>query len=140
MDRLTKKQRSWNMSRIRPKNTTPEIKLRKVLFLNGFRYRINYNILGKPDIAFPKAKIAIFIHGCFWHRHGCENSVVPKTNRSFWLKKFNSNTKRDILVEKFLKKEKWKVIIIWECELDNNFNKVTSKLIHLLKPKLKRNL
>lgn len=107
------------MSRIRSKNTKPELILRKFLHKSGYRYRVNLSILGKPDIVFTKKKIAVFVHGCFWHRHGCKNSVMPKTNTEFWEKKLNQNVKRDKEVKNLLAKEGWKQLIVWECELEN---------------------
>lgn len=106
------------MSRIRSKNTKPEIIVRKFLFSKGYRYRINYKLPGKPDIVFPGRRIAIFIHGCFWHRHSCKNFVMPKTNTDFWQNKIEGNVTRDLLVVKKLKADGWKVRIIWECELE----------------------
>ena len=96
MDIWDKKKRSEVMSKIRSKNTKPEMTLRKALFANGYRYRINYKKLpGKPDIVFPKYKTAIFVHGCFWHGHdiNCIDSHIPKTNTSFWIEKIRNGIK-----------------------------------------------
>ena len=118
-DVLTKEQRSYNMSMIKAKNTRPEIVLRKLLSSHGIRgYRIHYKLTGKPDIVFPKKKIAVFIDGCFWHKcHEC--FVKPETNRGFWNKKIDSNVKRDRIVNLELKEKGWKVIRIWEHEIKN---------------------
>ena len=106
------------MSRIGSKNTTPEIKVRKFLFSNGFRYRLhNKELPGSPDISNKSRKIAIFVNGCFWHRHGCDKTSNPKSNVDFWEKKFNENIERDNKAYKQLKTEGWSVIIIWECEI-----------------------
>lgn|SRR3990167_4125941 len=120
MDVLTPSQRSFNMSRIYSKNTSLEIKLRKLLSAAGVRgYRLHYKITGKPDIVFPKKKMAIFIDGCFWH--GCNKDYIkPKTNKKFWLLKIEKNIKRDRKVNRLLKKQGWKVVRLWEHEILNN--------------------
>lgn len=128
MDRLTKLRRSWNMSRIRSTDTQPEIILRKYLHKSGFRYRVRYKLTGKPDLVFPKNKIAIFVHGCFWHQHGCNNSVIPKTNTSFWLKKLINNVARDKFVLKELRRKKWKVKKVWECQLETNQKEIFDRI------------
>lgn len=119
-DKLTKKRRSWNMSRIKGTNTKPEILVRKTLFAHGYRYKLNYKLEGKPDIVFPKDKVAVFVHGCFWHQHGCKDTYRPKTNKKFWNKKLDKNILRDRLVREKLETDGWTVIYIWECELKNN--------------------
>lgn len=118
-DVLTKKQRSYCMSRIRNRGTQPELLLRKALSKAGIKgYRLNYRLTGKPDIVFPKIKIAIFIDGCFWHK--CPACFIkPGTNRGFWNKKIASNLKRDKIVSVKLKEKGWQVIRIWEHELKN---------------------
>ncbi len=120
MDRISKNRRSWNMSRIKNRDTKPELKVRRLLYAKGYRYRVNYRARGRPDIAFPSRKVAVFIHGCFWHRHGCENSHKPKTNRRFWENKIASNVRRDGIIVKDLAEEGWKTIIIWECETERD--------------------
>jgi DNA mismatch endonuclease (patch repair protein) len=111
--------RSYNMSRIRSKDTKPEMVVRKFLHANGFRYRLHVkNLPGKPDIVLPKYKTVIFIHGCFWHGHkGCKYFVVPKTRTQWWLTKIVSNRNNDRRNAKRLRLEQWKVITIFECEL-----------------------
>ncbi len=118
-DVLTKKQRSYNMSMIRGKNTQPEIILRKAVLGAGIRgYRLNYKLPGKPDIVFPKNKIAIFIDGCFWHK--CPKCFIkPETNKKFWDNKIDSNVKRDRFVNVELREKGWKIIRIWEHEINN---------------------
>lgn len=115
----TPEQRSFNMSRIRSKNTKPEEMVRKYLFSQGFRYRKNDPRLpGKPDIVLPKYKTVIFVNGCFWHGHtGCRYFVWPKNNEDFWKEKINSNIDRDKQIVKRLADLGWNVIVIWECEL-----------------------
>lgn len=128
MDKLTKERRSWNMSRIRSKDTTPEKKVRSILHKMGYRFRLHKKDLpGNPDIVLPKYKTVIEVRGCYWHRHkGCKDTTTPKTNTAFWLKKFESNVKRDKENKKKLEALDWKVIVIWECEVKNG--KMTKKL------------
>jgi DNA mismatch endonuclease (patch repair protein) len=113
--------RSYNMSRIKGKDTKPEMLVRKFLFSEGFRYRLHDKKLpGKPDIVLPKYKTVIFIHGCFWHGHGgCKYYVVPKTRTEWWLEKIGKNIVNDEKAVKALVEHGWKVILIWECELKN---------------------
>jgi len=120
----SKETRSYNMSRIRSKDTKPEMLVRKFLFSKGFRYRLHDKKLpGKPDIVLPKYKTVIFIHGCFWHGHeGCKYFVVPKTRAEWWLNKINNNTSKDEDSEVKLIDAGWKVIVIWECEVKNKTN------------------
>lgn len=114
--------RSYNMSRIRGKNTKPEELVRKYLFAQGFRYRKNdARLPGKPDIVLPKYKTVIFVNGCFWHGHsGCRYFVWPKSNAEFWKKKINGNIKRDEKNYELLVALGWQVIIVWECELKHS--------------------
>jgi DNA mismatch endonuclease, patch repair protein len=111
--------RSYNMSRIKGKDTKPEMIVRKFLFSQGFRYRLHVkNLPGKPDIVLPKYRTVIFVHGCFWHGHkGCKYFVVPKTRTEWWLTKIERNKQIDKESGKALIKAQWKVITIWECEL-----------------------
>ncbi len=111
--------RSYNMSRIKGKNTKPEMLVRKFLHENGFRYRLNYSKLpGKPDIVLPKYKTVIFINGCFWHGHkGCKFFVVPKTRTEWWIDKINGTIERDENKNRELEKIGWAVKTLWECEL-----------------------
>ncbi|MDQ3192948.1 MAG: DNA mismatch endonuclease Vsr [Bacteroidota bacterium] len=111
--------RSYNMSRIKGKNTKPEMLVRKFLFSKGFRYKLHDNALpGKPDIVLPKYKTVVLVHGCFWHGHdNCKYFIIPKTNTQWWLDKINRNKENDEANQKKLRKEKWKIIIIFECEL-----------------------
>ena len=112
------------MSKIRSKNTKPEIVIRKGLFAKGFRYRINSTKLpGKPDIVLSRYKTVIFVHGCFWHRHeGCKYAYTPKTNTEFWLDKIHSNQARDIQNKAKLETMGWKVLTVWECETRKSSN------------------
>ncbi|MBC7628100.1 very short patch repair endonuclease [Ferruginibacter sp.] len=111
--------RSYNMSRIKGKNTKPEMLVRKFLFANGFRYRLHSkNLPGKPDIVLPKYKTVIFVHGCFWHGHDeCKYFVVPKTRTDWWLNKINGNKANDAKKVQALEQAGWKVLVVWECQL-----------------------
>jgi len=124
------------MSQIKAKNTKPELVVRKFLFANGFRYRLNQKDLpGKPDIVLKKYKTAIFVNGCFWHGHkGCKYFVLPKTRTEWWLQKIKGTQKRDRKAEIELNILGWRVISIWECELktkkrEQTLNKLISKLL-----------
>jgi DNA mismatch endonuclease, patch repair protein len=132
-DVLTPDQRKYNMSRIRAKNTGPEVKLRKLLYANGARgYRIHYKLSGKPDIVFTRKKIAIFIDGCFWHK--CPVCFhAPETRKEFWMKKIQSNIDRDKKVDEKLKIDGWTVIRIWEHEVRKKPEHVVSKILDLLR-------
>jgi len=148
-DRLSRERRSWNMSRIRGKNTTPERIVRSLLHRMGYRFRLQVRILVRevrneksergtksvrplspvtrhpsprfvrPDIVLPKHKTAIFVHGCFWHRHhGCKNCTTPTHRREWWLKKLEGNATRDKLHQRALLKLGWHPIVIWECQTE----------------------
>ena len=130
MDVHDKKTRSYNMSRIKGKNTKPEEIVRKYLFSKGFRYRKNDKRLpGTPDIVLPKYKTVIFVNGCFWHGHeGCKHFVWPKDNADFWKMKIESNIMRDVRKNKELVDSGWRVITIWECEIKHDKCAVLSRL------------
>lgn len=119
MDIKSREARSRNMAKIRSRNTGPEMYIRSLLFREGLRYRVNYAAVeGKPDLYFPKYRVAVFIHGCFWHRHeGCKYAYTPKSNMEFWNRKFKVNTERDKTVARVLSEEGIRVIVIWECEI-----------------------
>ncbi len=118
MDKHTIEQRSYNMSRIKSKNTSPEIKVRKLLWSMGYRYRLNVKKLpGKPDVYIPRVATAVFIHGCFWHQHeGCKRNFMPKSRIDYWKPKLERNTAR--FAEQRLKLTEMGIytIVIWECE------------------------
>ena len=117
MDIKSAEDRSRNMAAIRSKDTKPEIFFRKLLFANGFRYRKNVNYVpGHPDLYLAKYHTAIFVHGCFWHRHkGCKYAYMPKSRQEFWNDKFEKNTRRDEEVLRQLVNEKVRCLILWEC-------------------------
>lgn len=121
-DRISKEKRSWNMSRIRGKDTKPETLLRGLLHQEGFRFRLHSpNLPGKPDIVLPKYRTVIFVHGCFWHRHkGCSNATMPKTRTEFWAEKFRRTVERDQRKQSELEALGWRVLTVWECELVSN--------------------
>ena len=119
VDKLTPERRSWNMSRIRSKNTKPELIVRSLLHRMGFRFRVNRKDLpGKPDLTLSKYRTVIFVHGCFWRRHqGCKGATTPSTRREFWEKKFTDNVARDRRNHRELRKAGWNVVVLWECEV-----------------------
>jgi len=124
-DKISVEQRSRIMSRIRSKNTKPEIIVRKYLHSLGYRFRLHDKKLpGKPDIVMKMHKTAIQVRGCFWHQHGCKYSNTPKSNKSYWLPKLKKNRERDKINDRKIKKIGWKLIVIWECKI----NKVLSKI------------
>jgi DNA mismatch endonuclease, patch repair protein len=118
MDRLSPERRSWLMSRVGNKNTTAEVRVRRAVHFRGFRYRLHRRHLpGTPDLTFPRHRIAVFVHGCFWHRHvGCSKSIDPKTRVDYWQNKFAGNVERDRRAVAELEGLGWRVHVIWECE------------------------
>lgn len=126
-DKHSKETRSYNMSRIRSKDTKPEEIVRKYLFSQGFRYRKNDSRYpGKPDIVLPKYRTVIFVNGCFWHKHdGCKYFVWPKSNVEFWKDKISKNISRDQINYELLEEQGWRVLVVWECELKKPFREET---------------
>jgi len=117
-DFLSPEERSRRMSRIRGRDTAPELALRKALHALGLRFRLHARLPGKPDIVLPRHKAAIFVHGCFWHRHdGCKVASTPKSNTAFWEEKFQRNVARDRRVTSQLEAAGWRVLVAWECQL-----------------------
>lgn len=118
-DRITPEQRSRNMQHVRGKDTKPEVYIRRLLFSDGYRYRIHSNkIPGHPDIWMKKYNTAIFVHGCFWHRHeGCKYASIPSSNSEFWNVKFAKNIARDREVVKILSEKNIRCLVIWECTI-----------------------
>lgn len=130
------------MSRIKAKDTKPEMMVRKFLFSKGFRYKLHDKMLaGKPDLVFPRLKTVVFIHGCYWHGHeGCRYFVIPKTRTDWWLDKIGKNKLRDGDNLSKLKKEGWKVITVFECKLkpavrERTLNKLQKRLSRILNDK-----
>jgi DNA mismatch endonuclease, patch repair protein len=120
-DFLTPAERSTRMSRIRSRDTLPEIALRRALHALGLRFRLdNRKLPGTPDIVLPRYKAAVFVHGCFWHRHeGCKVFTTPRSNTAFWVRKFDRNVARDARVTEKLDALGWRVFVVWECELNS---------------------
>lgn len=133
MDIWTKKKRSEVMARILGKNTKPEMAVRKVVYALGFRFRIHVKDLpGKPDIVLRRHKKIIFIHGCFWHQHACEHGGVPKSRVGYWEPKLAANKKRDRRTLNALKKIGWRVLLLWECQIEKKPQLVERKLKRFL--------
>lgn len=129
-DVLSSIQRSYCMSRIRGKDTNPERLIRNGLFAMGFRYRLHRRSLpGCPDLVLPKYRAVIFVHGCFWHKHGCELFRWPKTNSEFWREKITRNSKNDAKNVENLNSAGWRVLIVWECALRGKHRLKTENLI-----------
>ncbi len=124
--------RSYNMSRIRNKDTKPEILVRKFLFANGFRYRLNDKKLpGKPDIVLPKYQTVIFVNGCFWHGHeNCKYFKLPATRTEWWKEKIEGNIKNDRIKHELLIEAGYKVMVVWECEVKNksSFDRIINEI------------
>lgn len=138
-DRISKEQRSLNMSHIRGTETSLEIMVRKNLFKNGYRFRKNVKHLpGKPDIVLHKYNSVIFVNGCFWHHHSnCKLAYIPKSNTDFWMNKFERNMKNDRKHTRELRKMGYHVITIWECRLKKNFDGEMKRVTGLLSKYLK---
>jgi DNA mismatch endonuclease (patch repair protein) len=121
-DKLSAKRRSWNMSRIRSRDTNPEFAVRRVLHQMGYRFRLHRSDLpGKPDVVLPKHRIAVFVHGCFWHQHpGCIDCSEPKTHATYWRPKLLANVQRDRRHRRRLRSLGWLPIVIWECQTKKN--------------------
>lgn len=135
MDIWSKEKRSEVMSKIRGRNTKPEMILRSKLFKEGFRFRVHQkNLPGKPDIVLQKYKTVIFVHGCFWHYHKyCKEGRIPLSNIDFWKTKLGKNVQRDDQHKLQLEKIGWHVITIWECEIENKMDAVLINIIQTLK-------
>lgn len=120
-DVVTPEQRSRNMSKIKGKNTKPEMIVRSMCHELGLRYRLHRKDLpGTPDLVFPKHRLCLFVHGCFWHRHpGCKYAYTPKSRLDFWLPKLAKNVERDMKAKRALEVSGWRVSIIWECQTKN---------------------
>lgn len=136
-DSLTPQRRSWNMSRIRGTNTGPEKKLRSLLHRAGYRFRIHDRRLpGSPDIVLPRYRTAVFVHGCFWHRHpGCRNATTPGSRTDFWAAKFESTVARDKAKAAQLEAAGWQVVTVWECELQKAPDTVLRNVVSRLRRK-----
>ncbi len=135
MDKISEDRRSLNMSKIRSKNTKPELAVRRLLFSKGYRFRIHLRDLpGKPDIVFVRQRVAIFVHGCFWHCHdkeSCSDSRIPKSNSSYWSDKLRRNVIRDSESVAKLRQLGWRVLVFWECEVSDE-GEVLAKIEDIL--------
>lgn len=133
MDTLTSEQRSERMGRVRAKNTKPEMLVRRMVHRMGYRYQLHRRDLpGHPDLVFPSRGKIIFVHGCFWHRHGtCKNTRWPKSNLEFWKPKLERNHERDKIIRRQLQKLGWQVFIVWECQL-SKLSALTARLCAFL--------
>jgi len=110
--------RSENMRAIRGKDTQPELAIRSLVHRLGYRFRLHRKDLpGKPDLVFPARRKVIFVHGCFWHSHGCKSGLIPNSNQEFWLPKLAGNKMRDSKNLAALEDQNWKALVIWQCEL-----------------------
>ena len=134
MDIWSKEKRSEVMSRILSSNTGPERRVRKIITALGYRYRLNVKDLpGKPDIVLRRYNAIIFVHGCFWHLHSkCRDGTIPKSRTEYWEKKLLKNKKRDAKNIRKLRRQGWRVLRLWECEIDKNPDKVIKKIEKLL--------
>ncbi|MDZ7317233.1 MAG: very short patch repair endonuclease [candidate division KSB1 bacterium] len=133
-DSLTPERRRWNMSRVRSGDTKPEFLLRSLLHRAGVRFRLHrHDLPGKPDLVLPRHRLAIFVHGCFWHRHpGCRRASTPSSNRERWLAKFAKNQQRDAQVREALEAAGWRVHVVWECELMRSPQSVAETILDLV--------
>ena len=121
MDTVSRKKRSEIMSAVRSVDSKAEMQVRSILRSMGYCYRLHdKKLIGKPDIVLKKMGILIFVHGCFWHRHNCKRATMPASNVNYWEKKFKRNVQRFKEVRKALKKQGWKVIVVWECQAKSN--------------------
>lgn len=130
-DVMTQRQRRRCMSRIKGRDTKPELRLRGALWTLGFRYRLHSQLPGKPDLVFPGRRVAVFVDGCFWH--GCpEHGVRPTTNSDFWRQKLDRNISRDREVTRHLMHQGWTVIRLWEHEVESNLDDCTNRIMAAL--------
>ena len=128
-DSVDKKTRSAIMAKVRAKDTKPELEVRRAIHGAGFRFRLHRSDLpGKPDVVFPRHRLALFVHGCFWHRHGCKRATMPATNREFWSEKFRRTMERDQKALKDLEEIGWDTAVIWECQLEAGINNLLETL------------
>lgn len=133
-DIVSPQQRSAMMSRVRSSNTKPELALRRALHARGYRFRTHVRGLpGTPDVVFTRRRAAVFVHGCFWHRHGCGKTYTPKSRRDFWEEKFAANVERDKRVREALAREGWRVFVAWQCEIESD-DELMDRLVAFLGP------
>jgi DNA mismatch endonuclease (patch repair protein) len=135
VDRISREHRSWNMGRIKGRDTAPELAVRSILHQLGLRFRLHRRDLpGKPDIVLARWKTIVFVHGCFWHRHaGCRFAYIPKSRLDFWNRKFEDTTKRDKRNQNELVAAGWRVVVVWECEVADHAQ-LSKRLQNLIRP------
>jgi len=128
--------RSEIMARVPQRDSVPEVRLRKRLFGLGYRYRLHDKRLpGRPDIVFPRSRVALFVHGCYWHRHpGCRKATTPATNVAFWADKFAANVARDARNEDALRALGWTPAVVWQCEIERDVDAAVARVAALLLP------
>lgn len=132
-DVLTAEQRRLNMSRIRGKDTKPEMLIRRGLHARGLRYRLHDRKLpGRPDLVFPRYGVVVFVHGCFWHAHGCALSKLPATRQEFWQQKLAENAARDRRAIEALRADGWRVLVVWECALRGRGRRIEDDVVAAL--------
>jgi DNA mismatch endonuclease (patch repair protein) len=121
MDKVNPEKRRWTMAQVKGRNTKPERVVRSLLHRMGYRFRIQRaDLPGRPDIVLPKHRTAVFVHGCFWHRHlECKRATMPVANFDYWKRKFERNVERDARSKTMLESDGWRVLVVWECELKN---------------------
>ena len=130
MDHVDNSKRSQIMAAVKSKDTGPELEVRRALHRNGFRFRLHRSDLpGSPDLVLPKHKVALFVHGCFWHSHGCKKSKLPKSNVQYWTAKIEQNTQRDDRVRRDLDKLGWKWRVIWQCDIAAGVERISMELM-----------
>ena len=128
-DRVDARKRSAIMARVKSRDTTPELKVRRALHRAGYRFRLHRkNLPGSPDLLFPRHRVALFVHGCFWHWHGCSRSRMPKSNVVYWTGKIERNVNRDLQTRDRLEDLGWKWRVIWECDIDSGLEKFSTEL------------
>jgi DNA mismatch endonuclease (patch repair protein) len=131
VDVLTPAQRQLNMSRIRGRDTKPELVLRRGLHAAGFRFRLHAPELpGRPDLIFPRYRAIILVHGCFWHGHDCPLFRLPATRPAFWSAKISSNRRRDLDTTRTLRRVGWRILVVWECSLKGPARRPTHSVLH----------
>ena len=137
MDTISRVRRSDNMRRIRARDTKPELIARSIAHRLGCRFRLHgawqgETLPGKPDMVFASRRKVIFVHGCFWHMHGCDSVRMPKSNQSYWRAKLRGNQRRDANHLVALEAQGWKVLVVWECEIENNCAKAGTRIKRFL--------
>jgi DNA mismatch endonuclease (patch repair protein) len=134
MDKVTKEKRSEIMSKVRSVNSEAEMRVRRRLHAKGYRFKLHdKGLAGKPDIVLPKYRAVVFVHGCFWHRHNCKQATMPASNIDYWKAKFARNVARFKEVKRELRRQGWRVLVIWECQAKTD-EQVGEWLAHSFKP------